>query len=363
MYSEILNELERNFHLRKISNIAAKDEKYIYIDGQKLLNLSSNNYLGLADNKAVTQRFLNDGGDKYSFGSASARLLTGNLPVYNELENLITDLFGTEKTLLFNSGYHANVGIMSALGQRGSMIYSDRANHASIIDGIRLSRAKFHRYRTVDDLSTHQLINSSTIVTESLFSMDGNIADLAALVELKKRHNCLLVVDEAHAFGVFGDKGLGIAENLGLINEIDLIMGTFGKAIGSFGAFVTGKKVLIDYLINKARPFIFSTALPPVNAAFSKWILENELPKTREKRQKMLALANRLGSQSQIIPVVVGDNQKTIELCETLYNSGYFTLPIRPPTVPEGTSRIRISLTTEIDKCDITGLTKLITTN
>jgi len=357
-YEEILNELEQNSNLRRISNIEAKDEKYIYICGKRLLNLSSNNYLGLADNKAVTQRFLNEGGAQYSFGSASARLLTGNLPVYNELENLITDLFKTEKTLLFNSGYHANMGLMSALGQAGGIIYSDRMNHASIIDGIRLSKAKFHRYR---DFS--EICGQGIIITESVFSMDGNIADLARLVEIKKRHNSLLIVDEAHAFGVFGEKGLGIAEKLGLINEIDLIMGTFGKAIGSFGAFVTGKKVLIDFLSNKARPFIFSTALPPVNVAFSKWVIENELPKTREKRQKMLALVKKLGSQSQIIPVIVGDNQKTIELCETLYNNGYFTLPIRPPTVPEGTSRLRISLTTEINECDITGLTELITTN
>ncbi len=176
----------------------------------------------------------------------------------------------------------------------------------------------------------------------------------------KKKYNCVMIIDEAHAFGVFGDKGLGVAETLGIINDIDLIVGTFGKAIGSMGAFVTGSKTLIDFLINKSRSFIFSTAIPPINVAFTKWIIENKLPLVSNKRQKMLSLGKKFESQSHIIPVVVGENQETVDLCEILFQNGYFTLPIRPPTVPAGTSRIRISLTCEITENELDKLKELI---
>ena len=369
-YTEILKNLEEAAHLRKIQDFTAKDEKYIYIAGKRLLNLSSNNYLGFADNRRVTEQFLQTAGAKYSFGSASARLLTGTLPVYKELESLICELFQTEGTLLFNSGYHANVGVNSSLAQKGDVIFSDKLNHASIIDGMQLSQGKFFRYPHNDMEAFEKLLKrernnfrDAVIVSESVFSMDGDIADIEKLVELKNRYSCMLVLDEAHAFGVFGKKGLGVCETLGLIEQIDLIVGTFGKAIGSVGAFATGKKVLIDYLINKARSFIFSTSLPPVNIAFSKWIIENELPKTYLKRQKMLELGKKFNSQSHIVPVIIGENDKTVEMCDILYQNGYFTLPIRPPTVPVGTSRIRISLTTEIEEKDMDKLLEILKCN
>ena len=369
-YTEILKNLEMAANLRKIQDFTAKDEKYIYIAGKKLLNLSSNNYLGFADDKRVSEQFLQTAGAKYSFGSASARLLTGTLPVYKELETLICELFQTEGTLLFNSGYHANVGVNSSLAQKGDVIFSDKLNHASIIDGMQLSQGKFFRYPHNDMEALEKLLKrerknfrDAVIVSESVFSMDGDIADIEKLVELKNRYNCMLVLDEAHAFGVFGEKGLGVCETLGIIDHIDLIVGTFGKAIGSVGAFATGKKVLIDYLINKARSFIFSTSLPPVNIAFSKWIIENELPKTSLKRQKMLELGKKFNSQSHIIPVIIGENDKTVEMCDILYQNGYFTLPIRPPTVPVGTSRIRISLTTEIEEKDMNKLREILKCN
>ncbi len=369
-YTEILKNLEEAAHLRKIQDFTAKDEKYIYIAGKRLLNLSSNNYLGFADNRRVTEQFLQTAGAKYSFGSASARLLTGTLPVYKELESLICELFQTEGTLLFNSGYHANVGVNSSLAQKGDVIFSDKLNHASIIDGMQLSQGKFFRYPHNDMEALEKLLKrernnfrDAVIVSESVFSMDGDIADIEKLVELKNRYSCMLVLDEAHAFGVFGKKGLGVCETLGLIEQIDLIVGTFGKAIGSVGAFATGKKVLIDYLINKARSFIFSTSLPPVNIAFSKWIIENELPKTYLKRQKMLELGKKFNSQSHIVPVIIGENDKTVEMCDILYQNGYFTLPIRPPTVPVGTSRIRISLTTEIEEKDMDKLLEILKCN
>lgn len=359
-YNEILEDLKKHSHFRNIKNFENKDEKYIYFNGKKLINLSSNNYLGLADNKRITEAFFNSGGDKYSFGSASARLLTGTLPVYKELEKLISRLFKTDKTLLFNSGYHANVGINSSLASGGDVIFSDKLNHASIIDGMQLSKAKFFRYRHNDMENLENLLikerknfKNAIIVSESVFSMDGDIADLRKLVELKQKYNCILVLDEAHAFGVFGKTGLGVCENLEITDKVDLIVGTFGKAIGSMGAFATGKKELIEYLINKARSFIFSTALPPVNIAFSKFIIENELPKTYDKRMRMLELGRKAGSESHIIPVVIGGNKETVDTCEVLFHNGYFTLPIRPPTVPERTSRLRISLTTEINEKEL----------
>ena len=254
-----LDGLEKNSHLRSIKNFERKCGKYIYVDDKKLLNLSSNNYLGFADNEQITKEFLSEVGSKYTFGSASARLLTGTLPIYSELENLITKLFRTEATLLFNSGYHANVGINSSIAGSGDVIFSDKLNHASIIDGMQLAKGKFFRYKHNDMDNLEKLLvkernnfNNAVIVSESVFSMDGDIANLLRLVELKKKYNCILVLDEAHAFGVFGERGLGVAEKLNLIQDIDLIVGTFGKAIGSMGAFVTGKKVLINYLINKS---------------------------------------------------------------------------------------------------------------
>lgn len=354
-YKRILEELKSHSHFRNLKNFEKKDEKYIYYKGKKLLNLSSNNYLNIADNQAITQEFLDNIGNRYSFGSASARLLTGTLPVYQELEELLSSLYGKESALLYNSGYHANVGISSALNQKGDVIFSDKLNHASIIDGMRLSDGKFFRFPHNDMHALEKLLererknfNNAFIITESVFSMDGDIEDLKKIVELKKKYNCIMIIDEAHAFGVFGEKGLGVAEELGIIDDVDLLVGTFGKAIGSMGAFVTGSKTMIDFLINKSRSFIFSTALPPINIAFSKWIIETQISKTAQKRKNMLNLAKKFGSQSHIIPVVIGENKDTVDLCEVLFHNGYFTLPIRPPTVPVGTSRLRLSLTADI---------------
>lgn len=366
-YTNTIAELEEHSHLRFIRDIEKKEGKFIYINGKKLLNLSSNNYLNIADNPEILKKFYDDGGDKYSPGSASARLLTGTLPVYKELETLITDMYKSEGTLLFNSGYHANVGINSSLAGKGDVIFSDKLNHASIIDGMRLSESKFFRYphnnmQALENLLVRERakFNNAVIVSESVFSMDGDIADLHKLVELKKKYNCILVIDEAHAFGVFGKRGLGVCEHLNVLSDVDLLVGTFGKAIGSMGAFAVGKKVLVDYLTNKARSFIFSTSLPPVNIAFSKWVIENELPKTYEKRMKMLELGKKLKSESHIIPVIIGENDRTVQVCEILYENGYFTLPIRPPTVPQGTSRLRLSLTTDIEEKDLEKLCSII---
>lgn len=266
-YESILNNLKEHSHLRDIKDFDKKDGKFIYFKGKKLLNLSSNNYLGIADNENITKEFLEFSGNRFGLGSASARLLTGTLPVYKELENTLCGLFKKEKALLFNSGYHANVGITSSIAGKNDVIFSDKLNHASIIDGMRLSAGKFFRYKHNDMESLERLLirerknfNNAIIVTESVFSMDGDIANLKKLVELKNKYNCLLMVDEAHAFGVFGEKGCGVCEELEILTEIDLLVGTFGKSIGSMGAFTVGNKVLIEFLTNKARSFIFSTA-------------------------------------------------------------------------------------------------------
>lgn len=366
-YENILNELKTHSHFRDLKDFEAKDEKYIYFKGKKLLNLSSNNYLNFADNKEITKEFLDEVGYKYSFGSASARLLTGTLPVYNELETLLANLYNKEATLLYNSGYHANVGISSALNQKGDVVFSDKLNHASIIDGMQLSQGKFFRFPHNDMEALEKLLirerenyNNAFIITESVFSMDGDIEDIEKIIELKKKYNCNVIIDEAHAFGIFGEKGLGVAEELGIIKDVDLIVGTFGKAVGSMGAFVVGSRTLIDFLINKSRSFIFSTALPPINIAFSKWIIEKKFPTTLSKRKRMLSIANKMGSKSHIIPVVIGENKDTVDLCEVLFHNGYFTLPIRPPTVPVGTSRLRLSLTSEIEENELSILMEKI---
>lgn len=366
-YDEILNDLKQHSHFRNIKDFEKKEGKFIYFDGKKLLNLSSNNYLGFADDENITKEFLEFASSRFGFGSASARLLTGTLPVYKELENTLCRLFKKEKALLFNSGYHANVGITSSIAEKGDVIFSDKLNHASIIDGMRLSAGKFFRYAHNDMERLERLLirergnfNNAIIVTESVFSMDGDIADLKKLVELKNKYNCLLMVDEAHAFGVFGEKGCGVCEELEILPEIDLLVGTFGKSIGSMGAFAVASKILIEFLTNKARSFIFSTALPPITIAFSKWIIENKLPETFAKREKMLTLGRKLGSESHIIPVIIGGNAETEAICRRLFDAGYFTLPIRPPTVPEGTSRLRLSLTTDIEDDDLKNLTTLL---
>lgn len=366
-YEKILDELKQNSHFRDLKNFEKKDEKYIYFKGKRLLNLSSNNYLNFADNKKITQEFLDFAGDKYSFGSASARLLTGTLPIYKELEDLLSNLYNKDATLLYNSGYHANVGISSAINQKGDVIFSDKLNHASIIDGMRLSDGKFFRFphnnmEALEKLLIRERENykNAFIITESVFSMDGDIEDLKKIIELKKKYNCIMIIDEAHAFGVFGEKGLGVAEELNIINDVDLIVGTFGKSVGSMGAFVTGSKTMIDFLINKSRSFIFSTALPPINIAFTKWIIETQFPKTKDKRKNMLSIAKKMGSASQIIPVIIGGNKETVDLCKVLFHNGYFTLPIRPPTVPVGTSRLRLSLTSEIKEEELTILKEKI---
>ncbi|OOF62400.1 8-amino-7-oxononanoate synthase [Rodentibacter pneumotropicus] len=346
--------------------------RYIERDNQRMLNMSSNDYLGLASNESLQRVFFQQyGKDLPALTSSSSRLLTGNFPIYNDLEQLIARQFQRESCLLFNSGYHANLGILPALTTSKSLILADKLVHASMIDGIRLSQCKFFRYRHHDYDHLRQLLEKNAdkfdrtfIVTESVFSMDGDVADLVELVKLKKQFpNVYLYVDEAHAIGVYGEKGLGIAEQAGVIADIDLLVGTFGKALASMGAYVICDQVIKEILINQMRPLIFSTALPPLNVAWTYFLFE-QLPQFQQKRQHLNELsaflrnevAHRTGnmpSSTCIVPYILGDNEETLARAYRLQQQGYYCLPIRPPTVPKGTSRIRLSLTADMTKEEI----------
>lgn len=348
------------------------DKGEVVVNGQRMLNLSSNDYLGLADNLSLRNDFLKTlTPQTFLPTSSSSRLLTGNFTAYQELEQQLAYMFGTESALVFNSGYHANTGILPAVSDIHTLILADKLVHASLIDGIRLSAAKCIRYRHNDLSQLKRLTDENynhfdkiIIVTESIFSMDGDEADLSTLVKLKQNYpNVLLYVDEAHAFGVRGEKGLGCAEEQDCINDIDFLVGTFGKAIASAGAYVACRNVIRDYLINKMRTFIFTTALPPVNVQWTSFILER-LSGFQEKRQHLLRTSRKLKealvckgyacpSVSHIVPMLVGDSKDAILKAEELQRKGFYALPVRPPTVPEGTSRIRFSLTADITEKEI----------
>ena len=341
--------------------------RYILRDGQKMLNMSSNDYLGLATNEALRQAFLAQyQGVLPPFTTSSSRLLTGNFPIYTDLEQLIAQRFQREAALLFNSGYHANLGILPALTTSKSLILADKLVHASMIDGIRLSQCAFFRYRHNDYEHLKNLLEKNAgkfdrtfIVTESVFSMDGDVADLKHLVQLKKQFpNTYLYVDEAHAIGVYGKNGLGIAEQANVIADIDLLVGTFGKALASMGAYVVCDQILKECLINQMRPLIFSTALPPFNVAWTHFIFERlpQLSKERTHLEQLSAFLRQevehrtqiMPSQTCIVPYILGENEATLAKAKDLQEQGYYCLPIRPPTVPKGTSRIRLSLTADM---------------
>lgn len=357
-------------HLPEIEHCGIMVEK----DGKDMLNLSSNDYLGLATRYDLRDTFLDQLRETdLPLSSSSSRLLTGNFTVYSQLEKLMTERFGSEAALLFNSGYHANTGILPALADKQTLILADKLVHASIIDGILLSGAPFQRYRHNDYEHLEQLLRKSSaqyeqliIVTESIFSMDGDTADLQRLVSLKKSYpNVCLYVDEAHAIGVRGNSGLGMAEEQGCIHDIDLLVGTFGKALASMGAYLLCNRTIREYLINTMRPLLFSTALPPAQIAWTHFLFE-KLPAFSEERRRLSLLSRSLSnalkgkggeiSDSHIIPYIIGENDACIRRAEELQRKGFYCLPVRPPTVPQGTSRIRFSLTATISNEHISHL-------
>lgn len=368
-YSEKLQELKNNSAFRYRKNIE-QDSKYIVFKGKKVLNLSSNDYLGISADNNIKDNFLSS--YKGKIQNPSARLLTGENKAFFELEELLKNALDKEDSLLFNSGYHANVGIYSALLNKEDVVFVDKLNHASIIDGIRLSGAKLIPFNHCDysdlEYKLKKYRNSykkSIISSESLFSMDGDFSDTKKLTLLKEKYNSLLIIDEAHSFGVYGN-GLGYCKEKGNLKEVDLIMGTFGKAIGSYGAFAAGDKTIIDYLVNHSRSFIFSTALPEISVSFSKFVLENyilnsnklqdKLFKIMDFAQKELTEFKHKKTASYIIPVILGENKTAEKVSDKLIENGFYTLPIRYPTVKKGEARIRISLNPLITEEEISAL-------
>lgn len=369
-----LQELKEHSNLRRLPQMT-HDGREVVVNGKRMLNLSSNDYLGLAADRELREEFLKSlTPDTFLPTSSSSRLLTGNFSVYEELEAELVALFGTEAALVFNSGYHANMGILPAVSNTQTLILADKLIHASIIDGIRLSSARCIRYKHNDLSQLKRLLEQNhadyqqiIIVTESVFSMDGDEADLKALVQLKQSYdNVLLYVDEAHAFGVRGEHGLGCAEEAGCIQDIDFLVGTFGKAAASVGAYIVCTKVIREYLVNRMRTLIFTTALPPINIAWTLFIVRKlaGMQKRREHlahisrilRETLLAKGYACPSMSHIVPMVIGPSADAVLRAEELQRHGFYALPVRPPTVPEGTSRIRFSLTAEIREEEIKAL-------
>ena len=335
-----------------------------------LLNLSSNDYLGLNSMPELREEFYADlkkypADETYALSSSSSRLLTGNHPGYPELERTLSRMYNGRAALVFNSGYHANIGILPALSTKKDLILCEKLNHASIIDGIRLADAQFKRYPHLDYAALEKLLEKNFseydnifIISESVFSMDGDAADLRKLVDLKQKYNATLIVDEAHSAGVFGDTGCGLAEEQGVLDQVDIIVGTFGKAFCSAGAYAIMDSAVRDYLINKMRPFIFTTALPPVVVNWSRFVL-NKTVSMKERREHLFKLSEKLRqglnavSDSQIIPLIVGENTAAVALSEKLRSAGILVFAIRPPTVPLGTARLRFSLTANLTEDDI----------
>ncbi len=360
--------------LRQLREIAHGEGAQALWEGKAFRNFSSNDYMGVGGNLAWRREFYAqypDGASpELAQSCTSSRLLTGNTPAYRRLEETLSQRYGGRSALVFNSGYHANIGILPALSDKEDLILSDKLNHASIIDGMRLCEAPFRRYRHNDMEHLRELLNRLRgtcrrlfLVTESVFSMDGDSAPLAELVALKEEFGAILVVDEAHAVGVRGPDGAGLAAELGLASRVDVLVGTFGKAFGSTGAYAIMDPVLKEYLVNRARSLIFTTGLPPVVLNWSDFVLRH-FSQLEEERKALLRKAKRLrelfqarglatGGDSQIVPLMVGGDKEACQLAEAYQREGILVFPIRHPTVPRGTARLRFSLSAALDWEDV----------
>ncbi len=374
---ETLDGLKKRGLYRTLKTCSNFKSSKLVLDGKELINFSSNNYLGLADDLALKKAAC-EAVKKHGCGGTASRLMCGNLALNEELEKRIAGFKRTEAALTFSSGYMANIGVISALMGRQDVIFADKYNHASLVDGCILSRARLIRYSHRDIKDLERILKNTgkygrrLIVTDSLFSMDGDIAPLPDIVELAKQYDCMIMIDDAHATGVLGKTGRGSAEYFSLPEEaIDIHMGTFGKALGSFGAYVAGSKKLIDFLINKARSFIFTTALPPsvigsIIAAISILETDNTRIKTLNKNADYFRNHlrkeefNILNTVTQIIPLMVGENEKALQFSKFLMQNGIFAVPIRPPTVPSNTARIRFSITSAHSKEELSYTIEII---
>jgi glycine C-acetyltransferase/8-amino-7-oxononanoate synthase len=354
-----LEDLRRAGLYRRLRLIESPQGPRVTLDGAEVLLLCSNNYLGLADHPRVRQAAA-DAAERFGASAGASRLVSGNMSLHRRLEERIAGFSDYETALVFGSGYLANLGAVAALAGRGQVVFSDQLNHASIIDGCRLSRAErfVYRHGDLEHLSwgLRKAGRAATlIVTDAVFSMDGDVAPVADLLELARRHDCRLLVDEAHAIGALGPGGRGAVAEAGLSGEVDVIIGTLGKTLGSYGAYVCADAELVDLLVNTARPFIFSTGLPPpaLGAALAALALLDGQPGMVEQllrngailRDALAEFGLDLGpSRTQIVPVMVGDAAGAMALCERALEGHVFAQAIRPPTVPKDTSRLRLSV-------------------
>lgn len=355
-----LEAVEARGLLRRLRVIGGAQDAVVQVEGREAVLLCSNNYLGLASHPEVVHAAARATRD-YGASAVSSRLISGHMTPHAVLEAKIAAWKGVEAALLFSTGYHANVGVISSVVGSEDVVVSDELNHASIIDGCRLSRARVAVYRHNDVAHLREVLAASSgarrvlVVTESVFSMDGDLAPLTEIADAAADHGAWLMVDEAHAAGVFGPAGAGLVAALGITSRVDIHMGTLGKALGSFGAYVAGSRRLVDHLVNRARSFIFTTGLPPSAVAAAGAALD-VIAREPERAEGLLQRARALGEElrkagldvpnvdSQILPVMVGDARAAVAAATQLLDRGFYVAAIRPPTVPPGTSRLRLSL-------------------
>ncbi len=347
----------------------------VQIAGRILLNLSSNDYLGLSQDPRIIAA-AREAAARWGVGAGASRLVVGHLALHEEVEARLAAFKGTEAAVIFSTGYMANLGAISALVGPGGTVFCDKLNHASIYDGIRLSGANLVRFPHRDMNRLEALLPKAgpgkrLIVTDSVFSVDGDLAPLQEMVELKDRYGAMLMVDEAHATGVLGPEGEGLAAALGLTHRVEVHMGTFSKALGSLGGYVAGDRCLIDYLHNRARSFIYSTAMPPpvlgaIAGALDIVLMKPErrayLLEQAEEFRRVLAQGgfDTLGSETQIVPVLVGENARTLEMSARLRERGLMAVALRPPTVPPGRARVRFSLSAAHSREDLAAAREII---
>lgn len=346
--------------LRRRVSLDSPQRAEVEIDGQRLINFCSNDYLGLAC----------EGGDalakaahKWNLGSGASHLVCGHSSAHHALEQALADYTGYPRALLFSSGFMANVGTLAALAQRGDLIFQDKLNHASLLDGAQLSRAKMLRYRHCDYAQLDDMLSNASdddgeklIVSDSIFSMDGDLADVAQLSALAEKHDSLLMIDDAHGLGILGAGGNGARDHFALSSQqLPVYVGTLGKALGGYGAFVAGSEELIDYLVQFARPYIYTTALPPALAEAMLFNLElMKQPERRDTLNQYIRYFRQqaeklelplMPSESAIQPLLIGDADQAMAISDALKQRGLWVSAIRPPTVPPGSSRLRITLT------------------
>ena len=354
---------------RKLNVVGSAQGTYLKINGREYLSFCSNNYLGLANNPLVVKA-VKDAVEKYGWGAGASRLVSGNMELHEALEDEISRFKGKEASIVFSTGYMANIGAISSLVSKGDLVICDKLNHASIIDGCRLSGADFRVYPHCDIEKLENILRKSAkyshklIVTDTVFSMDGDLAHLPDIVRIASKYKAMVMVDEAHGTGVFGEKGSGVVEHFNLSKKINIVMGTLSKAVGSMGGYVSGEAGLIDFLRNKARSFMYTTALPPAVCAASiagiKLIQKDHSLRTslwhnvRYLNEKLKLLDfNVISSESPIIPILIGDAKKAFNVSKFLHKEGILIPAIRPPTVPARSSRLRMTVMSTHTKEDM----------